>query len=696
MNSMLDIHHISKYSYTSVYPCTDGASCVSLHNREIRSMSRGIVLAEVLISIAIIAFVIVPLTVFVIHKQDIRSYMYHIWNLHEYVTYGLRTDPLLRSSVAPSLLQDALSHVADMSSGTLPEMFSETSIETEYASKNTCSALFSRVESELLRAHPDIHTKNVATQVEMTANVFRQRMRQSSVNVLDHPRNIPTALEVRRSKSVQGSNITMLYIGANSASTTDTDLYAVIDRGRGFASASTAISDIQSASDTASTSHATGSATDAHMSASSTSRFQIINAYEFGPGVVDMDTSGSRMVIAERSVVTPLRMFNIQDTSLSQTGYVTGDQIRYAYPKTIEVDTNHIYVGTEKHQSAELYVLRMPPFTSVTIASATPALFPELIPKASVISEIEINAGLNDIDLSDTYVMVATPLNPEFMFFDRQNVTGRCTPSRTGADTSPNLGVEVGAMQGADIGEDATTGSDICAPYIVDTALTSASNSNINHVSTTNINQALTTNQVGNLAPTQIYQPVLHIDAPGSSGNGKSIYNEQDMVILGRTVGNAELLVTKLQFMRMHELRSRLMHIFEQGIETAINRVRNMMRTKVHTEELINPNQSITHVIAPLHGAYIVAFTNQPQASVLIYKKIIPPSAHAPSTLLFASRESHMSQFGYRSVFGPDTSQYEKILTLETPFPIADIDCTSTTLYMLLQSTEATLSLWEL
>jgi hypothetical protein len=633
---------------------------------------------------AIIAFVIVPLTVFVIHKQDIRSYMYHVWNLHEYVKYGLHTDPLFSSILMNSSSQ-----------GSLDKDDSKALSETQYSSKKTCNALFSTIESELLRTYPDIHTMNVASQVEMTAHIFKRLMKQSSIDILNHPRNIPTALEMRNGIDEHGSSGTLLYIGTNSASTTDTDLYTVIDKGQHVNSTFTEGSGISTVSH-ASSMHGTTSTPVDQILASSTSRFQVINAYEFGPGVVDMDISGSRMVIAERSAVTPVHILDMHGTSLTQTGYVTGDQIRYAYPKTIEMDTDHIYVGTEKHQYGELYVMRMPSFSSVLRASSTSVLFPELIPKASVVSEIEINAGVNDIDLSDTYVMVATPLNPEFLFFDRRNVTGYCTTSHTGLDAPPNTNIGMGQWQGNDTVASTSTESNICAPYSTDTAVMSVSTSSINHVSTPNINQVSAMNQIGNSASVHIFQPALRIDAPGSSGNGKSIYNEQDMVILGRTVGNAELLVTKLQFIRASDMRTRLMHMFEQGIETAINRVRNMIRTRIYTQELINPNQSIIHVIAPLNGAYIVAFTHEPHASIIIYKKITSPSAHMHSTSLFTSRTSHMSQFGYRSTSDTNIPRYEKILTLETPFPIADVDCTSTGLYTLLQSTETTLSLWEL
>lgn len=537
--------------------CPERSVCAQIH----RQVYGGFILAEILVSMAIISFVIVPLTVFVIHKSDIRSYTNSIWDSDSYVRFGIRAN----------------------------ELFEFHNIDN-YSSKKSCDVFFSTFDARLRNEYLNIESQNIAQHASNAGNLFNRIVKNTQQQIIDHVRNIPSAIEVIQ---VDPYN-SYLYIGVNSASTTDPDLYVINDRGNGNSIKSKSSENLEVVQ----------------------SRFINQSSHNLGPGIVDMVRNKNTIALVEKSVVIPIRIIVTKNGLINKFLNITGEKINYAYPKIIEIRDTYLLIGTEKNINQELYVLNINKNDSMLPSANSNGLIFQNFSAGALISGAEIGSGVNDIEIMDKYIIIANAKDPEFLFY-----------------SIDDLGIKNG-----DISNEHTY------------------TDNLIHKNMSN--STIIANSV---------EPQFSYDAPGSSGNGKSIYSMLQHVVFGRTLGNHELLIARLMYVPLVDRIK--FHNQDTNLNTTIkSKIVSLFQLTPRIHESINLNISIQHIQSMLNGMYLMVFTNKTEASIVIFKKIRSDNSFA----------------------------YREITRIPTTSEIIDFDCTTSSIYMIQKSTSTQLILFEI
>jgi hypothetical protein len=200
-------------------------------------------------------------------------------------------------------------------------------------------------------------------------------------NFFTHPRNMPTTI-----RFIHRHGDRYLLIGTDSASTTDSDLYAYT------------IPDL--ADDIAPPSP------------------QLLGEYELGPGIVDFDISADELYFVERSTVQASWRIALADvlsrnSAVSESGTGTGTSTAPisvmplstlplgALPLRIMSGGEYVFIGLDKNPGREIQVFRK-------LSGST---------GFALVQGIETDAGINDMQLTPRELLVATPNEVEFMSF---------------------------------------------------------------------------------------------------------------------------------------------------------------------------------------------------------------------------------------------------------------------------------------
>jgi len=225
--------------------------------------------------------------------------------------------------------------------------------------------------------------------------------------------------------------------------------------------------------------------------------FTFSKTYTLGPGVIAISKYKDVLIAIERSLVSPLWVSSVsaihenvnstKNSNSSEGATGTGinpwqlldiPNIIGAYPKVVNFWRQYLLIGTEKHDKGELFIVR-----DVLVDQLLSSMFPDKSEVENVNdtydSGIEIGAGVNDIKVSRNTLYIASPKNPELETYILQSRKERSNNTELASI------FEIGVVP-----------------------------------------------RKNNFL----------FDAPGSSGNGKTISIFEDDLWLGRTLGNKEII----------------------------------------------------------------------------------------------------------------------------------------------------------
>ncbi len=473
--------------------------------------SRGFILIELLATLAICAFVILPMSAFLISHSDIDAFIHKTTNKDNTV--------------------DILRKVSPYGGGQIYPTKSVGYINLQPGRKS-CDLFFQKLS---------------------TKNNDQISVQKNEIDLINHSRNLPTTIDVR---SYIDTND--LYIGTNSASTTDPDMY-IFTQNLHRPPQQAYLDNAQNIS---------------------TSSFQKNQELFLGPGVIDAAVFKDTLFAIERSYTSPIWILKTDPTSrFSEKNIgrilVASSTINHSLPKVVKTDGKNLYIGAEKNVGDELYSLDLGTFTpNIYNQLGTPNILGDIH-----VSSTEISAGVSDIDFNFTHLFTVSAKDPEVEIWDR--------------------GISSG---------------------------------------------------------------VTSFDAEGSSGNGKSLAVFYKSLLLGRTLGNSELIGVQIN---------------NNASPTSSSAYVN---TDINQQYSANPNKSITKIMAVLGGKYIIAMTNNIASSLIIYKKTVNDISGGAGQKSVGESLSSNILFGKKNI-QDITFSLAPILTIETKNILSDFDCTPDALY---------------
>lgn len=301
--------------------------------------------------------------------------------------------------------------------------------------------------------------------------------------------------------------------------------------------------------------------------------------YFLGPGVIDMIRDGTDVYAVERSQVQPI--WKISLSSLRENLKLEGDAVNLNPIWKFAISSSSIDFAFPKKVNIYKDFLII-----ATEKNPAPEIY--IFPKPSidsidlnfanedVVLKIEVGAGVNDIKIDRDILYIASPKNPEFEMFDLTKFFR--------AKNAPSLPV---------------------------------SNIPVNSTST-----------------------YWFFDAPGSSGNGKVFSFLDNILLLGRTIGNEELL--------------------------AIRKKDNQFESHGG----IDINQSIQKIVPIYGGRYLIVLNKNMQKAIQIF-----------------AYNNYTASAGVMDLHRIDLINYQLLQTISMEAIPTDIQCIDKNLFISLQDT---------
>ncbi len=312
-------------------------------------MKEGFILSEIIISLALIVFVSLPILNFIFTQDSNRILSTESRTVFKEIPYGPQ--------------------YVSFSSSTFSSFFSETDIQG-YENSDSCDIFFSKILARQSNGMEEDGPGEFNTKPNFLNLYFPQVFADSFASTT----NLASTINAVRSDNSQ-----FLLVGANSSSTTDPDLYI--------------------------------------YKANFDTEFAWVDSLYLGPGVNDISISSKHVFISERSLSTPLRYAQLSDFLdgiENGAGYarqtlslIASSTIDHAYPAHLTLSGHFGIVGTEKNNSAEVFII-------------------DLLNNARV-GEVEINAGVNSLDIRKNKLYIASPKNPELQIFNFQYAASSST-----------------------------------------------------------------------------------------------------------------------------------------------------------------------------------------------------------------------------------------------------------------------------
>ncbi len=295
--------------------------------------SKGFILSEILISLALIMLFVMPFFYFLMNLDNSKA-------------------AFSRSSIFLKELPDAEFLLSSAEAGTISTLLNVAELH-EYDGTKSCNFLF---------AHGTTTDPDIRNHLQMTyAAPFSSNF------------NFPSSIDVMHT----GEGKPLIFIGMNSASTTDPDLLIF------------------------------GNENSGDIATNTPTLFgnNLMRKIFLGPGITNLAMSPTRMVATERSLLTPLWKGNTRNflaAPISATlSTIASSSINHTFPLSMRLAGEKIAIGSEKNTNKEGYI--------VNAESGTQEY------------GVEIGAGVNDIYLRRGLLYIASPKNPELEIFDATN-----------------------------------------------------------------------------------------------------------------------------------------------------------------------------------------------------------------------------------------------------------------------------------
>ncbi len=303
--------------------------------------SQAFILPEILISLALIMLFVMPFFYFLINLDNTKAAFF-------------------RSAIFIKELPDAKFLISSASTGAISTLLNAAELNESDGTKS-CNFLFT----------PEIvDDPNLASHLQI---IYAEQLSSNF--------NFPSSIDIMHTRG-GGS---LVFIGMNSASTTDADML-IFD---------------------------TGGQNNIATNTPSIFGHSLIRQIFLGPGITNMIMSPTYIIGTERSSLTPIWKGNTSEfmSAPLSAGFSTiaSSSINHTFPLSLRLSGNKIAIGSEKNINKEAYI--------VDAGSGAQTYGGE------------IGAGVNDLYLRQGLLYIASPKNPELEIYD--------TALGLGATTSP-------------------------------------------------------------------------------------------------------------------------------------------------------------------------------------------------------------------------------------------------------------------